>query len=350
VAALEIRVAAVQMRAAPGRVGANLALAGDLVAEAARAGARLVVLPELFNTGYTYGANLSCLTETPGGPTCTWLREAASRHGVYLAGSLLLRKRTARSGREDVYNTLALMAPNGREWEYDKLCPWGWERALFRAGAVPVVADTGLGRLGLMICWDVAHPALFRAYAGKVQLLVVSSCPPALERMEICFPGSERLALADVSRAARAMCDRAHAFVDGDLRAQAAWLGVPLVSAMQHGRFTSGVPRPVASLALLLLLNPRLWPLARHLSGASIAAPYNEHTLVADGAGRVLARAGAADGLALAGVVLPGACPRPSGPQPRMQMSPLAYVLSGVLGWLSNREYRRTRRISSRSI
>jgi predicted amidohydrolase len=192
-----------------------------------------------------------------------------------------------------------------------------------------------------MICWDVSYPALFRAYAGQVQMLVVSSCPPAMERTEIRFSSGKRLSLADTSWLARAVCDRGHAIMNEDLRAQTAWLSVPLVSAMQHGDFVSGVPRPALSLALAVLLNPRLWPLVRRAAGATISAPHNEHTLIADAAGRVVARPGAGDGFALAEVEIPEAPPRPAASQPEMRMHPLSYLATNVLNWLSRPEYDR---------
>ena len=330
-----VKIAGVQMRSFNGEVGTNLQKAESLVTQAAQAGAQLVVLPELFNTGYEYTAANYRLAEPPDGPTYTWLRETATRLNVHLAGTFLLRK------REEIFNTLVLVAPSGRAWEYDKLHPWGWERAYFRPGDGPVVADTDLGQLGLMICWDVAYPDLFRAYAGRVQMLVISSCPPAMGHMEIHLPNGQRLSLADTSPLGRAIRDRSDAVMDEDLRAQGAWLGVPLVNAMQHGRFTSPVPRPALSLVLALLPNPRLWPLVRHAAGATISAPHNEHTLVADATGHVLARPGAGDAFALAEVRIPDSPPRPTLPQPKMQLHPAAYLLHNALNWLSKPEYDR---------
>ena len=49
-----LKIAAIQMRSTYGKVDANLQKAEQLVIEAAKARAKLIVLPELFNTGYGY--------------------------------------------------------------------------------------------------------------------------------------------------------------------------------------------------------------------------------------------------------------------------------------------------------
>lgn len=330
-----LKIAAVQMTGVIGETEANLRRADALVTGAARAGAQLVVLPECFNTGYAYREANYDLAEPPDGPTRSWLLGASARLGVHLAGSWLLRR------QGEIVNTLTAAAPDGRTWEYDKLHPWGWERAYFRPGDRPVVAETDLGRLGLVICWDAAYPDLFQAYAGRVQMLVVCSSPPQMHRLTIHFPSGQRLYLPDHIRLVRAASPRGDALFDEDLRAQAAWLGVPLASAMPHGHFASGIVRPALFVIPALLASPRAWPLVRYAGKVTISAPYFAHTLIAGADGRVRARPAEGDGFALAEVEIPPSPPPPSGSQPQMQLPPVSYWLNDILNRVSRPVYDR---------
>jgi predicted amidohydrolase len=169
-----LKVAAIQMDAAPAPLRERLDRAADLIAEATSSGAQLVVLPEVFNTGYQYHDQNYALAESIDGETVNWMRLRSAQHGVHLVGTLLLRD------EEDIYNSALLVAPDGRMWRYDKHYPFLWERAYFREGRQITIAATDLGKLGMMICWDAAHADLWQRYAGKVDAMVIASCPPKL--------------------------------------------------------------------------------------------------------------------------------------------------------------------------
>ncbi|RPJ23036.1 MAG: carbon-nitrogen hydrolase family protein, partial [Chloroflexi bacterium] len=182
-----ISLATTQLNATPVPLVERLARAENLVTQAARAGAQLVVLPELFNTGYAYRNENFALAETTDGPTAQWMKEISARLGVHLAGSLLLRD------GQDIYNALLLYAPDGRLWRYDKNYPWGWERAYFRERHAITIAETDLGSIGMMLCWDMAHADLWQQYAGKVDLILACSCPPKFSGPIFHFPNGSRI-------------------------------------------------------------------------------------------------------------------------------------------------------------
>ncbi|MEO1442235.1 MAG: carbon-nitrogen hydrolase family protein, partial [Chloroflexota bacterium] len=132
----QLKIAAVRMDAKPALVNERLERAESRVAEAASTGAQLIVLPELFNTGYEYHDNNYTLPEPEDGPTVTWMKAQASQHNAHIAGSLLL------VDGKNIYNSQILVAPDGRLWRYDKNYPWLFERAYFKDGQDITVANT----------------------------------------------------------------------------------------------------------------------------------------------------------------------------------------------------------------
>jgi predicted amidohydrolase len=229
-----IHVAAIQMDAQVGAVEANLARAAGLVEQAAAQKAQLIVLPELFSTGYEYSDNNYELPEPLDGRTGSWIAGTAQRLGVHLVGSFPARM----TGR--AYIVALLAAPDGRQWVYRKMHVAFWENCYFERGNEPVIADTDLGRIGLLICWDEIFSDLARAYQGQVDLVCIPSSPPTyLGTLE----DEQGKVLAEIGglRSLGSELDG----VDWFTRAQEAHArsaGVPVVYAARCGEFHSRLP------------------------------------------------------------------------------------------------------------
>lgn len=318
----KIKIAAVQMDATPEDLSIRLERAAGLIAEAASSGAQLVVLPELFNTGYGYSDDNYSRAETLDGPTATWMKATAAEQQVHLAGTFLLQDGA------DVYNTALLIAPDGRTWRYDKTYPWAWERAYFREGkGATTVADTDLGKLGLMICWDYAHPELWEQYAGRVDAIVMMSCPARVTELKLLFQPDESFAMGQ-----SASYKGPDEPFGGDLDAQAAWLGVPLVNTTGAGHFSSTIPAPYLSLLSASVTQRSLLSKLPEAKNAKIEADYYLQTKVVNADGTVAARVQTdGDGFVLAEVELANETPQPRSRRSSRAFGPLAYIFSDML-------------------
>jgi len=170
----KLRVAAVQMISENGEVESNLRRATRLVEEAARAGAKLVVLPELFSGGYWLCEKAWDTAEPQDGRTEMWLCKTAARLGLYLGGSYLLAR------GEDFFNVFALASPAGRiVGRVPKQKPGSVEAYLFRGQESPHIIETELGRIGVGICYDNAFRFLADALiAGDADILLMSFSAP----------------------------------------------------------------------------------------------------------------------------------------------------------------------------
>jgi predicted amidohydrolase len=292
-----------------------------LVTQAAAQGAQIAVLPEVFNTGYEYHDRNYKLAEPQDGPTLAWMKSAARKHNLYLAGSLLLHE------ADEIYNAMHLISPAGKTWRYDKSCPWGWERAYFRPRQDHMApAETELGKIGMLICWDTGHPRLWAAYAGRVDLMLVSSCPPLEHTVTHRFPDGKTARASDLGPILSLLYRNADQIFSDFFLQQSAWLGVPAVNTTGAGTFQSGLPRPKLSYAVLLAARPDLWKYVSQAEKIVQTCGYFDQTFIADARGQVRSRTHLnGDDVAVAEVELADQTPIPQMSQPKIDLSPLTY-------------------------
>lgn len=156
----------------------NLERARTMVLRAARAGCRVVVLPEMFNCPYAHEFFVRFAETYPEGETFRAMAEAAADGGVYLIGGSI-PERADRS----VYNTCFIYGPDGRLLGRQRkmhLFDVELESLVFREsdtlspGTEIQVFHTPLASFGVAICFDVRFPELLRALTLKgAQIIVV---------------------------------------------------------------------------------------------------------------------------------------------------------------------------------
>lgn len=158
--------------------GENLRRAQAALEQAARQGAQLAMLPEMFNCPYenpcfpVYG-------EPAGGETWQFLSRMARELDLYLAGGSVPELEGGK-----VYNTCYFFSPEGEELArhrkvhlFDIDVPGGQrfkESDTLTAGDQITVVDTPLGKIGLAICFDIRFSELFRVMGARgAQIILV---------------------------------------------------------------------------------------------------------------------------------------------------------------------------------
>ena len=140
----------------------------SLLSAAAIAPGSLVLLPEMFATGFSM--NLAAIAEEQGGVTEQFLVATAREFGVFLLGGIVMRGARGR-GR----NQCVTFSPEGKLLaRYCKMQPFtlGGETACYEAGDAPVVFQCGEISVAPFICYDLRFPELARSVvAQRPQLL-----------------------------------------------------------------------------------------------------------------------------------------------------------------------------------
>ncbi len=178
------KCAAIQMASSP-NISANLLEAEKLIAEAVKAGAKLVALPENFALMGNHELDKVKAKEVDGlGIIQSFLENTAKKYGVWIVGGtipiagdnenkvraacLIYDDKGNRVARYDKVHLFDVHVPNTNEVyrESDSI----------EAGDDSLVVDTPFGRMGVAVCYDLRFPEFFRKISEQgVDFIVIPS-------------------------------------------------------------------------------------------------------------------------------------------------------------------------------
>jgi 2,6-dihydroxypseudooxynicotine hydrolase len=198
-------IAVAQLAIAIGEPEANRKAAAAAVAEAAAAGARLVVLPELCDSGYVFGDDADQASAEAGAlaspaddsVTLRQWHALACEHQLVIVGGFCERGADGR-----LFNSAALVDASGTRVVYRKAHLWDQEKLVFTPGdAPPPVVETAIGRVGVMICYDLEFPEWVRLAAldGADLIAAPVNWPATAGAPKGGFPPDVLEALADAA-------------------------------------------------------------------------------------------------------------------------------------------------------
>ena len=149
---------------------ANCEAFGELARQKGR-GSDLLVLPEMFNAGFSM--NAAAIAEAPEGPSHRWMQQLASDLQAVVTGSYAVRIDGG------VVNRLLWMRPDGSYAQYDKrhLFRMAGEHERYLAGDERLLVEIHGWRCCPMICYDLRFPAWCRNRDDYDLLLFVANWP-----------------------------------------------------------------------------------------------------------------------------------------------------------------------------
>ncbi|MBL85739.1 MAG: amidohydrolase [Winogradskyella sp.] len=163
--------------------------------------ADLIVLPEMFSSGFTM--NASEVAETMDGETITWLKALSKSKNAAIVGSLVIKE------NENYYNRLVFVEPNGTLTPYDKRHTFtlAGEHKVYTAGTEKIIIDYKGFKICPLVCYDLRFPVWARNSEDYDLLIYVANWPKvriaawdtllkarAIENMSYCI-GVNRVGL-----------------------------------------------------------------------------------------------------------------------------------------------------------
>lgn len=131
----------------------------------------LIVLPEMFTTGFTMHPNL--VAETMDGATILWLKEIAKAKNCAITGSLVITE------NDNFYNRMVFVFPDGGIQYYDKkhLFTLAGEDKIYTSGTEKVIVNYNNWKICLQVCYDLRFPVFSRNTENYDLLIYVASWP-----------------------------------------------------------------------------------------------------------------------------------------------------------------------------
>jgi predicted amidohydrolase len=180
----KLHIALAQISCYQGNKEKNLETIKKNVVRAKREGAQLVIFPELSLTGYVVRDQIYELAERIPGPSTRIVEKLAKENELHIIFGM---PETSERAQATLYNSAVLVGPNGLIGKYRKMyLPTHSifeEKRYFRPGYQVAVYDTKLGKIGLVICYDIYFPEVTRLTRLKgAQLIVCISASPGIRR------------------------------------------------------------------------------------------------------------------------------------------------------------------------
>ena len=131
----------------------------------------LIVLPEMFSTGFTM--NALAVAETMQGETILWMQTMAKQKNCAITGSLVITE------NEQFYNRMFFVFPSGEIQYYNKrhLFTLAGEDKTYTAGTEKVIVDYLGWKICLQVCYDLRFPVFARNVENYDLLIYVANWP-----------------------------------------------------------------------------------------------------------------------------------------------------------------------------
>jgi omega-amidase len=131
----------------------------------------LIVLPEMFTTGFTM--NPSAVAETMQGESVKWMVQTAVSKGCAITGSLVIEE------DGNYYNRLLFVLPDGAVKTYNKrhLFSFAGEDKHYTAGTEKLIVEYKGWKICPLVCYDLRFPVFARNVEGYDLLLYVANWP-----------------------------------------------------------------------------------------------------------------------------------------------------------------------------
>ena len=129
----------------------------------------LIILPEMFSTGFTMEAQK--LAEPMGGKTMKWMLKTAKLYECVAMGSIIIKE------NDNYYNRLIWMRPDGSYEYYDKrhLFALGKEHLTYTPGNERLIVELNGWKICPMICYDLRFPVWLRNVHNEYDLLIITA-------------------------------------------------------------------------------------------------------------------------------------------------------------------------------
>ncbi len=176
----ELTIAVYQMEITSAKKEENLQRVKNSITKNYRKELDLVVLPELFSTGFAYSHFSDLAEEIDSSQTLKFLAKIAEENDINIASSILVT-----NPKKNIFQNVGfiLHPTKGIIYSYEKIHLWGNEKEYFQPGtdvSDPVTIN-GKAMVGLSICYDLRFPEIAKSLVikGAEVLITVAAWPSA---------------------------------------------------------------------------------------------------------------------------------------------------------------------------